>query len=75
MSKDTGDTNNYYTGCHITRDRKARESKLDQGLYVKSMLETFIYSIDKASRILYFSGVPTLQKADESQTRKRRKRC
>ena len=33
-SKDMGDAG-YYMGCHITRNRKARELKLDQHLYVK----------------------------------------
>ena len=40
----------YYMGCHITRNRKARELKLDQHLYVESPAA---------------SGVPTLSKADE----------
>ena len=34
--KDMGDTG-YYMGCHITRNRKARELKPDQHLYVESM--------------------------------------
>ena len=29
----------YYVGCHITRNRKARELKLDQHLYVESMVK------------------------------------
>ena len=35
--KDMGDTK-CNMGCHITRDRKARELKIDQHLYVKSMV-------------------------------------
>ncbi|CAM9981230.1 unnamed protein product [Ascophyllum nodosum] len=52
--KDMGDTG-YYMGCHIRRNRKAYELKLDQHLYVE----------EKATKILAASGVPTLSKADE----------
>ncbi|CAN0435295.1 unnamed protein product, partial [Ascophyllum nodosum] len=38
--KDTGDAG-YYMGCHITRNRKARELKFDQHLYVESMVKRF----------------------------------
>ena len=38
--KDMGDTG-YYMGCHITRNRKARELKLDQRLNVESMVKRF----------------------------------
>ena len=38
--KDMGDSG-YYMGCHITRNRKARELKLDQHLYVESMVKMF----------------------------------
>ena len=31
----------YYMGCHITRNHKARELKLDQHLYVESMVKWF----------------------------------
>ena len=58
----------YYMGCHITRDRKARNLKLDQHLYLKSMVKKF--GVEKASRIPASSGVPTLSKADEPQTSK-----
>ncbi|CAN0123831.1 unnamed protein product, partial [Ascophyllum nodosum] len=61
----------YYMGCHITRDRKAHELKLDQRLYVKSMLDKF--GVKKASRIPASSGVPTLSKADEPQTPEEKK--
>ena len=60
--KDTGDAK-YYMGCHITRDRKARELKLDQRSHVKSMVEKF--GVEKASRVPASSGVPTFSKADE----------
>ena len=63
--KDMGDAL-YYMGCHITRDHNAHEWKLDQRLYVKSMVETF--GLKKASRVPPSPGVPTLSKADESQT-------
>ena len=36
--KDMGDAG-YYMGCHVTRKRKARELKLDQHLYVESMVK------------------------------------
>ena len=60
--KDTGDAG-YYMGCHITRNRKARELKLDQHLYVESMVKRF--DVKKATTIPAPSGVPTLSKADE----------
>lgn len=31
----------YYIGCHITKNRKARELKLDQHSYVETMVEKF----------------------------------
>ena len=56
----------YYMGCHITRDRKARESKLDQHLCVKSMVGTF--GINTVCRIPASSGVTTLSEANEPYT-------
>ena len=53
----------YYMGCHITRNRKARELKLDQHLYVESMVKGF--GVKKATKIPAASGMPTLSKADE----------
>ena len=60
--KDMGDAG-YYMGCHITGNRKARELKLDQHLYVESMVKRF--DIKKATTIPAASGLPTLSKADE----------
>ena len=60
--KDMGDAG-YYMRCHITRNRKARELKLDQHLYVESMVKRF--AVKKATKIPAASGVPTLSKADE----------
>ena len=60
--KDMGDAG-YYVGCHITRNRKARELKLDQHLYVESMVKRF--DVKKTTKIAAASGVPTLSKADE----------
>ena len=60
--KDMGNTG-CYMGCHITRNRKAREFKLDQHLYVESMVKRF--DVKKATKIPAASGVPTLSKADE----------
>ena len=60
--KDRGEAG-YYMGCHITRNRKARELKLDQHLYVESMVKRF--DVKKATTIPAASGVPTLSKADE----------
>ena len=60
--KDMGDAG-YCMGCHITRNRKARELKLDQHLYVESMVKRF--DVKKATKIPVASGVPTLSKADE----------
>ena len=39
--KDMGDVR-LYTGCHIARDRKARELKLDQHLYVQFIAKGFV---------------------------------
>ena len=60
--KDMGDAG-YYMGRHITRNRKARELKLDQYLYVESIVKRF--DVKKATKISAASGVPTLSKADE----------
>ena len=60
--KNMGDVG-YYMGCHITRNRKARELKLDQHLYVESMVKRF--DVKKVTKIPAASGVPTLSKADE----------
>ena len=53
----------YYMGCHITRNRKARELKLDQHLYVESMVKRF--DVKKATKIPAALGVPTLSTADK----------
>ena len=60
--KDMGDAG-YYMGCRITRNRKAPELKLDQHLYVESMVKRF--DVKKATKIPAASGLPTLSKADE----------
>ena len=60
--KDMGDAG-YYMGCHITRNRKARELNFDQHLYVGSMVRRF--DVKKTTKIPAASGVPTLSKADE----------
>ena len=65
--KDMGDAG-YYMGCHITRNRKARELKLDQHLYMESMVKRFV--VKKATKIPAASGVPTLSKADEPRNPK-----
>ena len=44
----------YSMGCHITRNRKARELKLDQHLYVESMVKRF--DVKKATKIPAASG-------------------
>ncbi|CAM9326957.1 unnamed protein product, partial [Ascophyllum nodosum] len=62
--KDMGDAE-YYMGCHITRNRKARELKFDQHLYVESMVKRF--NVKKEAKIPAASGVQTLSKADEPQ--------
>ena len=60
--KDMGDAG-YYMGYHITRDRKARELKFDQHLYVESMVKRF--DVKRTAKIPAASRVPTLSKADE----------
>ena len=63
--KGVGDAK-YYMRCHITRDHEAHEFKLDQRLYVKSIVKKF--GVKKASRAPVSSEVPTLSKEDEPQT-------
>ena len=60
--KDMGDAGDYM-GCHITRNRKARELKLDQHLFEESMIKKF--DVKKATNRPAASGVPTLSRADE----------
>ena len=60
--KDMGDAGSYM-GCHITRNRKARELKFDQHLYIESMAKRF--DVKKSTKIPAASGVPTLAKANE----------
>ena len=62
--KDMGDAE-YYMDCHITRNRKARELKFDQHLYVESMVKRF--NVKKEAKIPAASGVQMLSKADEPQ--------
>ena len=52
----------YYMGCHITRNRKARD------LYVESMVKRF--GVKKATKIPAASGVPTPSKADKPRNPK-----
>ena len=59
--KDMGDAG-YCMGCHITRNRKARELKFDHYLYVESMVKRF--DVKRATKIPAASGVRTLSKAD-----------
>ena len=68
--KDMGDAE-YYMGCHITRNRKARELKFDQHLYVESMVKRF--DVKKITKIPAASGVPTLSKADEPRNPEEKK--
>ena len=56
----------YYMGCHITRDRKARELELNQHLHVKSIVEKL--GAEKASWIPSSSGVAVLSNASGLQT-------
>ncbi|CAM9832049.1 unnamed protein product, partial [Ascophyllum nodosum] len=51
--KDMGDAG-YYMGCQITRNRKARELKFDQHLYVESMVKRF--GVKKTTKIPAASG-------------------
>ena len=62
--KDMSDAG-YYIGCRITRNRKARELKLDQHLYVESMVKRF--DVKRTTKIPPTSGVPTLSKANETR--------
>ena len=60
--KDMGDAG-YYMGCHIIRNCKARELKLDQHLYVESMVKRF--DAKQTTKMPAASGVTTLSKADK----------
>ena len=60
--KNMGDAG-YYMGGHTTGNRKTRELKSDQHLYVESMVKRF--DVKKVTQIPAASGVPTLSKADE----------
>ena len=53
----------YNMGCHITRNRKGREVKLEHHLHVDSLVKMF--DVKKATKIPAASGVPTPSKADE----------
>ena len=68
--KDMGDAG-YYMGCHISRNRKARELKFDQHLYVESMVKRF--DVKKRTKIPVASEVPTLSKADEPRNPEEKK--
>ena len=68
--KDMGDAG-YYMGCHITRNHKARELKLDQHLYVESMVKRF--DAKKTTKMPAASGVPMLSKADGLRTPEEKK--
>ena len=59
--KDMGDAR-YYMSCHITRNPKAHELKLDQHLYVELVVK--IFGVRKATKIPAASGVTTFSKAD-----------
>ena len=69
--KDMSDAG-YYMGCHITRNRKARELKFDQHLYVESMVKRF--DVTKTTKIPAASGVPTPQKRMNRGTQRRRRK-
>ena len=45
-------------GCHIARNRKARELKLDQHIYVETVVGK--YDIKKESGVPAAYGVPTI---------------
>ena len=69
--KDMGDAG-YYMSCHITRNRKARELKLDQRLYVGSMVKRF--DVKKATRYRLRRGCQRSQRWTSHGTRKRRRK-
>ena len=69
--KDMGDAG-YYMGCHITRNRKARELKLNQHLYVESMVKRF--DVKKATKIPAASGCQRSQRRTNRGTQRRRRK-
>ena len=69
--KDMGDAG-YYMVCHITRNRKARELKLDQHLCVESMVKRF--DVKKATKIPVASGCQRSQRRTNRGTQGRRRK-
>ena len=69
--KDMGDAG-YYMGCHITRNHKAHELKLDQNLYVESMVKGF--DVEKATKIPTASGLSALSRRTNRGTKRRRRK-
>ena len=69
--KDMGDAG-YYMGCHITRNHKARELKLDQHLYVESTVKRF--DVEKTTNIPAASGVSELSRRTNRGTKRRRRK-
>ena len=70
--KDMGDAG-YYMGCHITRNRKARELNLDQHLYVESMVKRF--DVMKAKlRYRLRRGCQRSQRWTNRRTKRRRRK-
>ena len=70
--KDMGDAG-YCMGCHITRNCKARELKLDQHLYVGSMVKRF--DIKKQLRYRLRRGCQRSQRRTNRETQRRRRKC
>ena len=68
--KDMGDAG-YCMGCHTTGNRKARELKFDQHLYVESMVKRF--DVKKVIKIPAASGVPKLSRRTNRGNQRRRK--
>ena len=69
--KDMGDAG-YYMGCHITRNRKARELKLDQHLYVESMVKRF--NANRQLRYQLRRGCQPSQRRTNRGTRRRKRK-
>ena len=69
--KDMGDTR-HYMSCHITRNRKARELKLDQHWYVESMVKRF--DVKKVTKIPAASGCQRSQRRTNRGTQRRRRK-
>ena len=71
--KGMGDSGYYDMGCHITRNRKARELKLDQHVYVEYMVKKVKSKMQLKYRLR--RGCQRSQRRTNRGTQRRRRKC